>query len=46
MTRRRVKTGHLLNSRDPSGERTHFGKFMTDVTRKKNVDMYGRRSVI
>jgi hypothetical protein len=41
-TRRRVKTGHLPNSRDPqgdgkiSGERTHFGKFMTGVTRKKN----------
>ena len=42
MTRRRVKTGHLPNSRDLSGdwkisgERTHFGKFMTDVTSKKN----------
>ena len=30
MTTRRVKTGHLPNSRDQiSGERTHFGKFMT-----------------
>jgi hypothetical protein len=44
MTRRRVKTGHLPNSRDPSGdwkisgERTHFGKFMTGVTRKKTPD--------
>jgi hypothetical protein len=44
MTRRRVKTGHLPNSRDPSadwkisGERTHFGKFMTGVTRKNPPD--------
>jgi hypothetical protein len=42
MTRKQVKTVHLPNSRDSSGdwkisgERTHFGKFMTRVTRKKN----------
>ena len=41
MTRRRVKTGHLPNSRDPSGERTHFGKFMTGVTRNKNPGYLG-----
>ena len=46
MTRRRVKTGHLPNFRDPSGdwkisgERTHFGKFMTCVTRKKRVSWH------
>jgi hypothetical protein len=45
MTRRRVKTGHLPNSRDPSGdckisgERTHFGKFMTGVTRQKTGEL-------
>jgi hypothetical protein len=39
MTRRRVKTGHLQNSRKISGERTHSGKFMTGVTRKKPGDL-------
>ena len=39
MTRRLVKTDHLPNSRDPSGERTHFGKFMTGVTRKKTGEL-------
>jgi hypothetical protein len=39
MTRRRVKTGHLTNSRDPSGERTHFGKFMIGVIRKKTGEL-------
>ena len=45
MIRIRVKRGHLPNSQDPSGdwkisgERTHFGKFMTDVTRKKTGEL-------
>jgi hypothetical protein len=39
MTRRWVKTGHLPNSWDPSGEGAPFGKFMTGVTRKKTDEL-------